>query len=280
MGNTPSYHEFRDRLRRDLAYETLPGPARWRFGGLGGLRTACFHLRVLAGYRTARALIRQGRFDLDEYAWRAVANLRVAEGAGAHVKVTGLEYLAKTDGPVVIVGNHMSSLETVVLPCFLLPFKDVAFVVKESLTRHAVFGPIMRAVKCIPVTRQNPRDDLKRVLTTGAELLKSGVSVVIFPQATRATVFDPSQFNTLGVKLAARAGVPVVPMALRTDFWANGRWIKDLGPIDPARPIRVAFDAPRRVAGTGREEHEAIVAFITQRLHEWGLSTKEVPHDS
>ena len=56
--------------------------------------------------------------------------------------------------------------------------------------------------------------------------------------------------------------------------------VKDLGTIYPERPIRVAFDAPRRVAGTGQEEHEAIVAFITQRLHEWGLSTKDVPHDS
>ncbi len=280
MGNTPAYHEFRDRLRRDLVYETPPGPARWRFGGLGVLRFACFHLRVLAGYSATRTLIRQGRFDLDAYGQRAVANLRMAEGAGGHVKVTGLEHLAAAEGPVVIVGNHMSSLETIVLPCFLLPFKDVAFVVKESLTRHAVFGPIMRAVKMIPVSRQNPRDDLKRVLTSGAEMLKAGTTVVIFPQATRATVFDPSQFNTLGVKLAARAGVPVVPMALRTDFWANGRWFKDVGPICPERPIRVAFDAARRVAGTGREEHEAIVTFITQRLHEWGLSTKDVPYDA
>lgn len=275
MGNTPQYFEFRDRLRRDLAYETAPGPARWRFGRVGVLRSFCFHARVLLGYRQARQMIRQGRFDLDEYAMRSVFNLHVAESAGGHVKVTGLEHVARTEGPVVIVGNHMSSLETIILSGFLLPFKDVAFVVKDALLRHAIFGPIMRAVKMIPVSRTNPRDDLKQVLTKGTELLQSGVSVVIFPQATRATVFDPAQFNSLGVKLAARAGVPVVPMALRTDFWANGRLIKDLGPICPERPIRVAFDAPRRVAGTGREDHEAIVAFIKQQLHAWGLQTKE-----
>ena len=275
MGSARAYDEFRERLRRELAYETPPGPARWRFGALGLLRTACFHARVLLGYHHARQLIRQGRFDIDEYAMCALFNVRVAEAAGGHVKVTGLEHVAGTEGPVVIVGNHMSSLETVMLSCFLLPFKDVAFVVKDALLRHAIFGPIMRAVKMIPVSRTNPRDDLKQVLTKGTELLQSGTSVVIFPQATRATLFDPAQFNSLGVKLAARAGVPVVPMALRTDFWANGRLIKDLGAICPDRPIRVAFDAPRRVDGTGRETHEAIVAFITQRLHEWGLQTKE-----
>ncbi len=280
MDQRPIYHAFRDRLRREMAYETPPGPAHWRFGCVGPLRTACFHARVLWGYRTARRLIREGRFDLDQYALRAVDNLHAAEAAGGHVKVTGLEHLAAAIGPVVIVGNHMSSLETVVLPCFLLPFKDVAFVVKEALTTHPIFGPIMCAVKMIPVSRTNPREDLKRVLTRGVELLQSGTSVVIFPQATRTTVFDPGQFNTLGVKLAARAGVPVVPMALRTDFWANGRLVKDLGPICPARPIRVAFDAARAVTGTGHEDHEAVVAFITQRLHEWGLSTKELSHDS
>lgn len=280
MGDTPIYHELRDRLRREGSYVTPPGPARWRFGCLGRLRTICFHARVLWVYRTARRLIRQGRFDLDEYAMRAVANLRIAEAAGGQVEVSGLHHLAAAPGPVVIVGNHMSSLETVVLPCFLLPFKDVAFVVKESLTTHPVFGPIMRSVKCIAVSRTNPRDDLKRVLTDGAAMLKSGASVVIFPQATRTTFFDPEQFNTLGVKLAARAGVPVVPMALRTDFWANGRWVKDLGPICPERPIRVSFDAARPVRGTGREEQEAIVAFISKRLRAWGLSTKEPAHDA
>jgi 1-acyl-sn-glycerol-3-phosphate acyltransferase len=277
MGDTPEYFEFRDRLRRELVYETPPGRARWRFGRLGHLRTAFFHARVLLGYRHARQLIRQGRFDLDEYAMRSLVNMRLAEDAGGQVKVTGLEHVAATDGPVVIVGNHMSSLETVMLSCFLLPFKDVAFVVKDALLRHAIFGPIMRAVKMIPVTRTNPRDDLKAVLTKGTELLQSGTSVVIFPQATRATVFDPAQFNSLGVKLAARAGVPVVPMALRTDFWANGRLIKDLGPICPDRPIRVAFDTPRRVVGTGRDTHEAVVRFVTQQLHAWGLQTKESP---
>lgn len=280
MGDTPLYQEFRARLQRDGAYETPPGPAHWRFGPFRPLRSCCFHARVLWAYRSARRLIRQGRFDLDEYAMRAVENLRTIEAAGGHVSVTGLQHLAAVDGPVVIVGNHMSSLETVVLPCFLLPFKDVAFVVKESLTTHPIFGPIMRAVKMIAVTRANPRDDLKRVLTRGTELLNSGTSIVIFPQATRTALVDPSQFNTLGVKLAARAGVPVVPMALRTDFWANGRWVKDLGPIHPERPVHVAFDAARRVTGTGREEHEAIVAFITQRLHAWGLQTKDPSHDA
>jgi 1-acyl-sn-glycerol-3-phosphate acyltransferase len=99
--------------------------------------------------------------------------------------------------------------------------------------------------------------------------------VVIFPQATRSAEFDPAEFNSLGVKLAARAGVPVIPLALRTDFMGNGRLVKDLGPIDPGKGVYYAFGAPLQVSKTGRETHEAVVKFITTHLKAWGGTVKE-----
>jgi 1-acyl-sn-glycerol-3-phosphate acyltransferase len=125
-------------------------------------------------------------------------------------------------------------------------------------------------VKQIAVARVNPRDDLKVVLTQGEAMLKAGVSVVIFPQATRSVEFDVAEFNTLGVKLAARAGVPLVPLALKTDFMGNGRVFKDLGYVDHRKTIHFEFGAPMDVKGNGREAHEAVVAFISSRLRQWG----------
>lgn len=226
-------------------------------------------------YAIARRTIRRNAYDLTAYMDSSYRIRRIAELAGGDIEVTGLENVAGVSGSVVFVGNHMSSLETVILPGLLIPFKDVAFVVKESLLTYPVFGPIMRAVKNIPVGRQNPRDDLKQVLVQGEEFLRSGVSVVIFPQATRSAVFQPAEFNTLGVKLAARAGVPVIPLAMRTDFMGNGRVFKDLGLVDPAKPIRFAFGAPLQPSGNGREAHEAVVAFITGNLTKWGGQVKQ-----
>ena len=168
----------------------------------------------------------------------------------------------------------MGSLETILLPIFILPFKDVAFVVKKSLRTHFAFGPIMRSVKHIAVGRENPREDLKQVLTEGAELLRQGVTVVIFPQATRSAEFDVEGFNTLGVKLAARAGVPVIPLALKTDFMANGQWIKDAGLVHPDRTIHFSFGSSLPVEGNGRTEHAAVVKYIAGRLLEWGGTIK------
>lgn len=275
MRDFSGVESFRDQLRRDLHYRTPPGPAWCRFGGLGWLRSVVFHARLLAVFFGARKMIRHQAFDLTAYMDRSWRIRRAAEQAGGEIEVTGLDHVAGIEGPVVFIGNHMSSLETVLLPSILIPFKDVAFVIKDELLHYPIFGPIMRAVKNIPVGRLNPRDDLKNVLVRGEEFLRSAVSVVIFPQATRSAIFDVENFNTLGVKLAGRADVPVVPLAMRTDFMGNGRVFKDFGLVDPSKPIRFALGAPLRTSGNGRETHEAVVGFIVDHLTRWGVEIKK-----
>jgi 1-acyl-sn-glycerol-3-phosphate acyltransferase len=164
----------------------------------------------------------------------------------------------------------MSTLETFVLPTVILSAKRMTYVVKRELTSYPVFGHVMRARDPIVVGRANPRDDLKAVLEGGAQRLAAGVSVVVFPQTTRTPVFDPAHFNTIGVKLARRAGVPVVPIALKTDAWGNGPIVKDIGRIDPAKTVHIEFGAPLQVPGTGATEHQRVIDFIRERLLAWG----------
>ncbi|MBW2177934.1 MAG: hypothetical protein JRH03_13480, partial [Deltaproteobacteria bacterium] len=52
--------------------------------------------------------------------------------------------------------------------------------------------------------------------------LQRNVSVLVFPQTTRGLRFDPDKFNTLGIKLARRAKVPVIPVAVKADAWGVG----------------------------------------------------------
>jgi 1-acyl-sn-glycerol-3-phosphate acyltransferase len=127
----------------------------------------------------------------------------------------------------------------------------------------------MRSRDPIAVTRDNPREDFKAVMEGGIKRLEQGISIVVFPQTTRSSDFDASQFNTIGVKLAARAKVPVVPVALLTDAWGNGRWLKDLGAIDPKKKVYFDFGEPLTVKGRGAEEHQKIIEFIEGKLSEW-----------
>jgi 1-acyl-sn-glycerol-3-phosphate acyltransferase len=163
----------------------------------------------------------------------------------------------------------MSLLETVVLPIIVRPVRDVTFIVKESLLHYPVFKHIMRTREPIAVTRTNPRQDFKAVLEGGKERLERNISIIVFPQTTRTASFDPSEFNTIGVKLARSARVPVVPLALRTDAWGLGKWLKDFGRIDPTKIARFAFGEPLHIQGRGIEEHQAIIDFISSKLEEW-----------
>ena len=196
--------------------------------------------------------------------------LHVLEQVGIRFQVTGFEHFQKIEGPFVVIGNHMSMMETVVLPIFLsYSKKRLTFVIKESLLKYPVFKHVMSSREPIAVTRSNPRQDLKLVMEQGVERLDRGISVVVFPQATRALVFDPSKMSSIGVKLAKRAGVPIVPMALQTSAWGNGKLFKDLGRIDVKKDVHFAFGEPITVKGKGAEEQQQIIDFIQSKLQEW-----------
>jgi 1-acyl-sn-glycerol-3-phosphate acyltransferase len=106
-------------------------------------------------------------------------------------------------------------------------------------------------------------------MNDGTERLKNGISIVIFPQSTRSVEFKPEEFNSLGVKLAKKAGVVVIPIALKTDFWGNGKLVKELGPLDHKKHIHIKFGDPMHITGNGKEENQKIIDFIKGSLEEW-----------
>jgi 1-acyl-sn-glycerol-3-phosphate acyltransferase len=191
------------------------------------------------------------------------------EKTGGIFHVTGMENITKSKGPVLFISNHMSTLETMIFPCIIQPLRDVTFVVKESLVKHPLFGDVMRSRNPIVVGRTDPRKDFEAVMNGGMDKLSHGISVIIFPQSTRSLEFKPEEFNSLGVKLAKKAGAEVVPVAIKTDFWGNGKLIKELGPIDCNKPIHIKFGEPFPIKGNGREEHQKIIDYIKSSLEEW-----------
>lgn len=195
--------------------------------------------------------------------------LRLLERVGAQVEITGIEHVEQVGGPCVVVGNHMSLLETMVLPVIIQSVRNVTFVVKQSLLEYPVFKYVMRSRNPVAVSRTNPREDFKAVMTGGKERLEDGISIIVFPQTTRTVAFDPEQFNTIGVKLAQKAKVPVIPLALKTDAWGNGKLLKDFGRIDTSKTIRFAFGEPIEVQGRGSDEHQKVIDFIQQKQDEW-----------
>lgn len=262
--------EFREQLISTHIYRTPKSQKRTFMDVLVGrsnLRYKCGIMGVvLRGGRMAKT----GRWNRDSWLDLSLDIWRTVEGCLGTMEVSGCENLAALKSPAVIVANHMSLLETFAIPAIVLPFQHMTFVVKESLTTMPLFKHVMMGVEPISVTRKNPRDDLKKLMEEGPKVLKGGRSIVVFPQATRNPVLKPKEFNTVGTKLAKRAGVPVLPLALKTDFHGIGKVVRDFGPIDRTKIVHFKFGPPIEITGNGRDAHEATLAFIGGALESWG----------
>lgn len=236
-----------------------------------------FYCRAIAIVWHANRKVRSNDYDSVDWYDDSVRTLRALEGAGCRLQVTGIQHLKGIDRPCIFIGNHMSSLETFVLPSLIMPQGfDLAYVVKRSLVDYPVFGEVVKVRDPVVVDRVNPREDLKMVMEEGARRLEQGRSLIIFPQHTRTVDFDPKQFNSIGIKLAKKTGATIVPFALLTWAWSTGKLIKDFGPIIPSRTIHFAFGEPLEVTGKGQEEQQRIIDFIQEHLETWKTEKREM----
>ncbi|PKM82545.1 MAG: 1-acyl-sn-glycerol-3-phosphate acyltransferase [Firmicutes bacterium HGW-Firmicutes-14] len=255
-------YDTRDDLPRRLM-DRLSFNTRWYF---------------VAGYVReivrSRSLALKGRYDTKAWAESSYNIFKLVESCGGRFHLRGLDNLRHHHGPIVFISNHMSTLETFVFPCIIAPLMEVTFIVKESLVNHPLFGPVMCSRKPIVVGRNNPREDFKIVMEMGKKLLSEGKSMIVFPQSTRNIEFIPGEFNSLGIKLAKATGAQVIPVAIKTDFWGNGRLLKDVGPVDRSQPINMVFGRPFTIGKSGKEEHKQVVDFIIEHLTMWDMPVK------
>lgn len=228
-----------------------------------------FYLRLLWIVIKASRVARKSRYNSARWIDDSFNVLKALEHAGVRLDISGIDNVLRHDGPVIIVGNHMSMMETLLLPVMVQPIKPITFVIKEALLSYPVFKYVMQSRNPIAVTRANPRKDLKTVMDEGVARVKHDISVVVFPQTTRSHTFDVKQMSSIGVKLAKKAGVPVVPLALKTDCWQNGKKFKDFGRLDVSKTAYFDFGEPIVVASKGGDEQAQINEFISAKLKEW-----------
>jgi 1-acyl-sn-glycerol-3-phosphate acyltransferase len=217
----------------------------------------------------SRGLARKGLYDTRQWVDTSHEVFTLVERCGGRIHITGLDNLRNNRDPLLFLSNHMSTLETMIFPGIIQPLTDVTFVVKDALVNHWVFKDIMKSRNPIVLSRENPREDFRIVMEQGQDRLQKNISIIIFPQSTRRVEFRPSEFNSLGTKLAAKEGVQVIPVAIKTDFWGFGKFSSYLGPIDRSKHVHIAFGEPMRVTAPGKKEHQAIVEFIQDHLEIW-----------
>jgi len=217
-------------------------------------------------------LAKKDKYHHEEFMLHGLYCYNLLEDVGAKFSIEGIDNLKKIkEEPVVFISNHMSTLETMVFPILILPFKKAIFVVKNSLLNVPLFGNCIKATKPIALGRINPREDLKAVMEEGINAIQSGTSVIIFQQGHRKPYFDHEHFSSIGVKLAQKAKVKILPIAIKTDFWGNGKMslTRNFGPIRRKEKVHICFGEPIEIEGNGKDINPKIIAFIQGKLLEW-----------
>ncbi|XP_038723349.1 1-acyl-sn-glycerol-3-phosphate acyltransferase BAT2, chloroplastic isoform X2 [Tripterygium wilfordii] len=126
------------------------------------------------------------------------------------VQFEGLENLPPPDTSAVYVSNHQSFLDIYTL---LILGRSFKFISKTSIFLFPIIGWAMFMLGTIPLKRMNSKsqlDCLKRCM----DLIKKGSSVFFFPEGTRSKDGKLGAFKKGAFSVAAKTGVPIVPMTL------------------------------------------------------------------
>ncbi|MDT0446307.1 lysophospholipid acyltransferase family protein [Streptomyces johnsoniae] len=171
--------------------------------------------------------------------------------------IAGSEHVPRRGG-AVLVSNHIGYLDFIFAGFAARPAKRlVRFMAKESVFRHRVSGPLMRAMKHIPVDRAQGEHAFDHALKS----LRSGEIVGVFPEATISPSFTLKKFKSGAARMAQQAGVPLLPVALwgTQRLWTKGR------KRDFSRshlPITIRIGAPMEA------DPAESAASVTERLRE------------
>ena len=146
---------------------------------------------------------------------------------GIRYEVKGLENLP--DEPCVVLAKHQSAWETI---AFQLIFPPLSFVLKKNLLYIPFFGWGLALFSPIAIDRGAGREAMKQIEAQGKERLKTGFWVLVFPEGTRVAPGEKGTYQPGGAWLAAKAGVPVLPVAHNAGrCWPKNAFIKRPGTI-------------------------------------------------
>jgi len=129
--------------------------------------------------------------------------------SGVKVEVSGLENVP-TEGGMVIVSNHLSTMDIPILTAHLpVAFR---FLAKTSLFRTPFIGWHLRRAGHIRVVRES-KTAAVQAIESAREAVRRGSAVLVFAEGSRS-VEGLRRFKAGAAHIAIRAGVPVVPVAV------------------------------------------------------------------
>ena len=164
---------------------------------------------------------------------------------GQKFDMTGTEHVPRTGG-VLLAVNHVGYVDFVYGGLAANPSgRKVRFMSKRELFDHRWTGPLMRSLHHIEVDRGAGTASYD----TAVQYLRAGEAVGIFPEATISRSMELKEFKTGAVRIAAAAGVPLVPVVL----WGTQRMMTKDHPRDFSRGKTILIRVGSALHPTGED---------------------------
>ena len=191
---------------------------------------------------------------------------------GMKFQTSGTEHIPRKGG-AILAANHIGYVDFIFDGFAAHPNKRlVRFMAKKDAFDNKISGPIMRSLHHISVDREHGVDSYNQAV----EYARNGEIVGIFPEATISRSFEIKELKTGAVRMAAEAGVPLIPMVtwgtqlLKTkdhesDLKGRGKTIG----LHVGEPLEVTGEDP--VAET-EKLREAMSALLDKAIAEYPIS--------
>ena len=174
----------------------------------------------------------------------------ITASCGIRIEVEGLERL-EPGRPYVFMTNHQSAVDIAAIIATIPG--DWRFVAKRELTWIPFFGWALALHRHVIVDRRNNPKAVAS-MKRAAERIRSGTSVIVFPEGTRSRTGELQPFKSGGFHLAIQSQVPIVPATISGSHH-----------ITPKRSLRIlsgtvkiTYGEPIATTGLGAEDRHAL----------------------
>lgn len=175
----------------------------------------------------------------------------------ARLNVEGIDHVPAS-GPFLLISNHQSNLDPILIQA-VCP-RPVHAMAKSVQFRVPLIGPYMIRLLSFPVRRHQTDPQAVRV---ALRRLTAGYGVAVYIEGERTWDGRLQQARVGTVRLALKAGVPVVPCGISGAYDAWPRWTR----FPQLLPIRIRFGIPIEFPRLDRRaEREAALPAATDRI--------------
>ena len=196
---------------------------------------------------------------------------------GIKFTISGVENVPKTGSGVVAI-NHTGYLDFTLagVPAHLQGRRKVRFMAKKEVFDNKITGPLMRALRHIPVDRTAGAESYQAAV----EYLRAGELVGVYPEATISRSFEIKAFKSGAARMALESGAPIIPTVIwgAQRIWTKGH-PKHLGRTNT--PVSIGVAEPLEATGSPEaltaKLHEVMVAKLDELQQQYARDNGPYP---